>query len=365
GETLGRDATAYKKLMSPLAANSDKLYTDLLGTLRRAEHPLADAGLAFKAFNSAAGLAAGHFKESRARGFFAGLAAHSVLPLNRIPSAAIGLVMCLTAHSAGWPIPSGGAGSLTAALAKYFISLGGKIITGKKVETITDLPHTEAVFFDSPPGQALKIYGDRFPEGYRKALQNYRYGPGVFKIDWALSGTIPWKARECLQAGTVHLGGSLEEIAEAEQATWQGKAPLKPFVILAQPSLFDSSRTPPGKHTAWAYCHVPNWCANDMTGSIEAQIERFAPGFRDNILARRVSTPAILEKENPNLVGGDIVGGAQTLKQMFCRPACRMVPYETPVRGIYLCSASTPPGAGVHGMCGLHAAEAYLKRRRL
>ncbi|MBN1376596.1 MAG: NAD(P)/FAD-dependent oxidoreductase [Dehalococcoidia bacterium] len=365
GETLGGDAAAYKKLMYPLAADSDKLYIDLLGTMRRINHPLADTRLAFKAFNSAAGLASRHFKESRARGFFAGLAAHSVLPLNMIPSAAIGIIMCLTAHSTGWPIPSGGAGSLTAALAKYFIALGGKIVTGQKIEALTDLPHTEAVFFDTSPARMLKIYEDRFPAAYRKSLQNYRYGPGIFKLDWALSGPIPWKAQECLQAGTVHLGSSLEEIAEAELATWQGKAPLKPFVILAQPSLFDPSRTPTGKHIAWAYCHVPNGCNDDMTAHIESQVERFAPGFRDIILARRVSTPAILEKDNPNLVGGDIVGGAQTLRQTLCRPACRVIPYETPVKGVYLCSASTPPGAGVHGMCGFHAAAVYLKRRRL
>jgi len=320
--------------------------------------------LALKALRSARSLAECHFKGYRARGFFAGLSAHSVLPLNRVPSAAIGLVMCVTGHTAGWPIPSGGAGSISGVMAQYLISLGGKVVTGRNVEVLSDLPHAKAVFYDTSPRQVLSIYGDHLPGGYRKALRNYRYGPGIFKMDWALSGQVPWKGEKCRQAGTVHLGGTFEEIAAAEMAAWQGKISDRPFVILAQPSLFDPSRAPAGKHTAWAYCHVPNGCDYDMTQYIESQVERFAPGFKDTILSRSSFSPARLEAENPNLVGGDIVGGAQTLRQLLCRPACLIAPYSVPIKGVYLCSASTPPGAGVHGMCGFHAARAFLKKMR-
>ena len=244
GTTLGADSVPYKRLMKPLVSSWDELRHDLLGTMRFPAHPVADSRLALKALRSAQGLANSHFRGSRARGFFAGLAAHSVLPLNKIPSAAIGLVMCITGHSTGWPIPSGGAGSISEALGQYLISLGGKVVTGHKVKAISDLPGTRAVFYDTSPRLILDIYSDQLPRGYRKALQGYRYGPGIFKMDWALSGPIPWKAKECCQAGTVHLGGSHPEIAEAELAAWQGKVPASPFVILAQPTLFDPSRCP-------------------------------------------------------------------------------------------------------------------------
>jgi phytoene dehydrogenase-like protein len=362
-QTLEQDAGPYERLMKPLAGNWDKLCHDVLGSFRAISHPAADARLAVKALHSAQGLTNSHFKGSKARGFFAGLAAHSVLPLNQVPSAAFGLVMCMTGHAIGWPIPRGGAGSISKALERYLVSLGGQVVTGRVVKTLADLPYSNAVFFDTSPLQVLEIYGDRLPGKYKIALHEYRYGPGIVKMDWALSDPIPWKARECCQAGTVHLGGTYAEIAEAELSAWQGKPNTRPFVILSQPSLFDPSRSPSGKHTAWAYCHVPNGCNHDMAQCIESQVERFAPGFRDTILSRCVSAPAVLEKGNPNLVGGDITGGAQTLKQLICRPLCQLVPYSTPLKGVYLCSASTPPGAGVHGMCGFHSARAYLNSK--
>ncbi|MHB8084969.1 MAG: phytoene desaturase family protein [Dehalococcoidia bacterium] len=359
--TLADDAQAYIKLVQPLLDRFDVLSEYLLGTMRCVKNPLSVAGFGLKALRSAENLSMGHFKSALARGFFAGMAAHSVLPLNKAPSAAFGLILCITGHAAGWPIPVGGAGSISSALAGYFASLGGTLVTGQKVRSLTDLPDARAIFFDTAPGQLLKLYDQRLPAGYKKSMQNYRYGPGVFKVDWALSGPIPWTAKDCCTAGAVHIGGTFAEIADAELSAWQGKIPARPFVILAQPSLFDSSRAPAGQHTAWAYCHVPNGCSQDMTASIESQVERFAPGFKSLILQRHSSPPADLEADNPNLVGGDIVGGAQTLKQIFCRPTCRLIPYSTPIQHVYLCSASTPPGAGVHGMCGFHAASAYLK----
>ncbi|MGA9048917.1 MAG: NAD(P)/FAD-dependent oxidoreductase [Dehalococcoidia bacterium] len=363
--TLSDDAHAYIQLVQPLLDRFDALGEYLLGTMRSAKNPWFLANFGLKALHSAENLSMGHFKGALARGFFAGMAAHSILPLNQSPSAAFGLILCTTGHAVGWPIPVGGAGSISSALSGYFASLGGTLVTGHKINSLTDLPDAKAVFFDTGPGQLLKLYDQRLPAGYKKSLQNYRYGPGIFKVDWALSGPIPWAAKDCCSAGTLHLGGTLAEIAEAELLVWQGKTPPKPFVILAQPSLFDSSRAPAGQHTAWAYCHVPNDCSYDMAAPIEAQIERFAPGFKSLILRRRSSAPADLEADNPNLVGGDITGGAQTLKQILCRPTCRLIPYSTPIRNVYLCSASTPPGAGVHGMCGSHAARAYLKTLRM
>ncbi|MGA2367794.1 MAG: NAD(P)/FAD-dependent oxidoreductase [Dehalococcoidia bacterium] len=363
--TMAGDAEAYIKLVQPLLDQFDVLKEYLLGTMRFPKNPLLLASFGLKALRSAENLSMSRFKGVLARGFFAGLAAHSVLPLNKTPSAAFGLVLCIIGHAGGWPIPVGGAGSITSALSDYFASLGGTLVTGHKVSSLSDLPDARALFFDTAPRELLRIYDQRLPGAYKKSLQNYRYGPGVFKVDWALSGPIPWKAKDCYQAGAVHIGGTFAEIAEAELSAWQGKIHPRPFVILAQPSLFDSSRAPAGQHTAWAYCHVPNGSTHDMTASIEFQIERFAPGFKGLILQRHPSTTADLEAGNPNLVGGDIVGGAQTLRQIFCRPTCRLMPYTTPLPDIYLCSASTPPGAGVHGMCGFHAASAYLKRLRI
>ena len=361
--TLGRDSSRYSDLFTPLLEDWDSLLPELLGTMRMPRHPLALARFALKALQPATALAEGRFQGERARGLIAGLCAHSILPLDQTPGAAFGLALGLAGHAVGWPIPAGGAGSITRALAAYFKSNGGVITTGKYIQTADDLPSGSAVFWDVTPAQLLRIPGLNLPAGYRRSLQGYRYGPGAFKVDWALRRPIPWKAAECRLAGTVHLGGTLEEIAVSEKIVRRNKVRQKPFVLLAQPSLFDSSRAPGGNHTAWAYCHVPNGYSGDMTDPIEAQVERFAPGFRRVILARRSTGPAELERDNPNLVGGDISGGAQSLRQLFARPALRLDPYRIPAGNMYICSSSTPPGAGVHGMCGLHAAQSYLGHR--
>jgi len=362
-ETLGRDSRSYSDLFTPLLEDWDSLLPELLGTMRMPRRPLALARFALKALQPAARLAKGRFQGERARAFIAGLCAHSILPLDQTPGAAFGLALGLAGHAVGWPIPAGGAGSITGALANYFKSKGGVITTGKYIETAQDIPAGRAVFWDVTPAQLLRINGLKLPAGYRRSLQGYRYGPGAFKVDWALSQPIPWKSRACKLAGTVHLGGTLQEIALAENFAWGNGTPQKPFVLLAQPSLFDNSRAPAGKHTAWAYCHVPNGYQGDMTDPIEAQVERFAPGFREVILARRSTGPDALERDNPNLVGGDISGGAQSLRQLFARPALRLNPYSIPDANMYICSSSTPPGAGVHGMCGFHAAQSYLEHR--
>jgi phytoene dehydrogenase-like protein len=289
------------------------------------------------------------------------MAAHSMLPLEQPVSAAIALVLGTVGHLIGWPFPKGGSQALVDALAALVRALGGEIITGAEVTSLRELPASRAVLFDVTPRQVVRIAGDALPQGYRTRLGRYRYGPGVFKVDYALDGPIPWKDAGCARAGTVHVGGTLEEIAASEHGVARGIVPERPFVLLAQQSLFDPTRAPEGKHTAWAYCHVPTGCEVAMTARIEAQIERFAPGFRDLVLARSVLTPARLQELNPNYVGGDINGGAQDLRQMFTRPAARIVPYSTPARGLYICSSSTPPGGGVHGMCGYHAARAALR----
>jgi phytoene dehydrogenase-like protein len=316
------------------------------------------AAFGLRALQSARGLARRLFSGKRARGTFAGIAAHGMLPLDLSPSAAFGLVLGTLAHVAGWVIPRGGAQRLTDALAAHFRSLGGEIVTGAPIRRLGDLPRTHLVLCDVSPRALLRIAGDRLPAWYRHKLAAYRYGPGAFKIDWALDGPIPWRAATCALAPTVHLGGTLDEIAASERDVWAGRPPDRPYVLLVQPSLFDASRAPAGRHTVWAYCHVPNGSTFDMTLRIEAQIERFAPGFRDRVLARSVMTPADLERSNANLVGGDIGSGATTLMQLFARPTWRW--HATPARGLYLCSAATPPGVGVHGMCGLLAAERAL-----
>jgi len=362
GETLGPDANAYRQLMAPLVARWDQLAVDLLGPLPLPpRHPLILARFGLRAIRSARGLANSQFQGERARALFAGMAAHSMLPLEQGLSAAFGLTLGIAGHAVGWPFPHGGSQRIADALASYLRSLGGEIVTGWGVESIDELPPARATLFDVTPRQLLHIAGHRLPRGYRRRLARYRYGPGVFKIDWALDGPIPWKAEACQRAGTVHLGGTLEEIAASERAVWRGEHPEKPFVLLAQHSLFDPTRAPAGKHTAWGYCHVPPSSTFDMTGRIEAQIERFAPGFCDRILARHTMSPARLEQYNPNYIGGDINGGVQDLWQHFTRPAPRLVPYRTPARGLYICSSSTPPGGGVHGMCGYHAARVVLR----
>jgi len=360
-DALGTDADTYRRLMGPLADAAAHLFADLLGPLRFPRHLWAALRFGLQAVRSASGLAARWFKTERARALFAGLAGHAVLPLERAPSAAVGLMLGLAGHAVGWPLPRGGSQRISEALAAYLRSLGGEILAGCRVFSVDELPRGRAIFLDVTPRQVLQIAGHRLPGRYRRQLGRYRYGPGVFKLDWALDGPIPWKAADCARAGTVHLGGTLAEIAASERATWRGIPPERPYVLLAQQSLFDPSRAPTGKHTAWAYCHVPHGSIFDMTSRIEAQLERFAPGFRDRVLAKHAMAPADLQRRNANCIGGDINGGVQDFWQLFARPALRLVPYTTPARGLYLCSSSTPPGGGVHGMCGFCAAQAALR----
>lgn len=359
-EQLGADARAYQKLLSPLVKNWDILAPALLGPLKFPRHPFAMGRFGLHAIRSVSGLAKAHFKEDRARAFLAGVAAHSCLSLDDSATAAFGLVLLTLGHTVGWPIPRGGAQKISDALAAYLRSLGGEIVTGVRVESIESLPASRCVLFDVTPRQLLQIAGKSFPTGFSNKLRKYRYGPAAFKMDWALDGPVPWRASECAQAATVHLGGSLAEIEASESAVWEGKCTDRPYVLVAQSSLFDPSRAPEGKHTLWAYCHVPNGSDIDMSERIEDQIERFAPGFRSRIIGRSVLTPAQLESRNANLVGGDINGGAQTLAQMFTRPTIHT--YSTPLDNVYICSSSTPPGGGVHGMCGYHAARVALKK---
>jgi phytoene dehydrogenase-like protein len=359
---LGRDGAAYRKLMDPLARDAAKLIPELLGPMRLPRHPRMLAGFGLKAVRSAAGLTKSSFEEDRARSLFAGLAAHSMMPLERRPTAAFGLMLGVLGHTAGWPVARGGSQAIADSLASYLRSLGGEILLGRRVESMRDLPPARVVLFDVTPRQLLRIAGDHLPDRYRRRLARYRYGPGVFKMDWALEGPVPWKAEECGRAGTVHLGGTFAEIAASEAAVGSGQLPDNPYVLVAQQSLFDPSRSPEGRETLWAYCHVPSGSTFDMTERIEGQIERFAPGFRDLVLGRSAMPPAEVERHNANYVGGDINGGLQDLRQLFARPAFRLNPYSTPNREVFICSSSTPPGGGVHGMCGYFAARAALRQ---
>ena len=360
-QTLNADGLAYKQLIEPLVANWDKIEEDILGPLHFPKHPLAMARFGLLAFRSAKNFVSSFFTEKQARGMFIGLAAHSILPLDKTITAAFALVLGILGHKSGWPIVSGGSERLADALASHFLSLGGKTFTHAPIKHMDDLPSAKVYFFDVTPNQLVQIAGNRFPAGYVAKLKKYRYGPGVFKMDWALSQPIPWKAKECLRAATVHIGGTEEEIEYSEAEVWKGNISDKPFVLMAQPSLFDSTRAPPGQHTAWGYCHVPNGSRVDMTDLIENQIERYAPGFRDCILAKSTKNTLELEHYNANYMGGDINGGVQDIWQFFTRPVARLVPYSTPAEDIFICSSSTPPGGGVHGMCGYHAAKAALK----
>lgn len=360
GQWLGEDALAYKKLMQPLLDSWPDIFSDILGPLRFPSHPFAMARFACHAVRSAMSLTSKHFKGRLAKGLFAGLAAHSVMPLDRSLTAGFGLILGALGHTVGWPMARGGSQGIANALAAYFRALGGTLITGMNIQRLEQLPPARAILFDLSPRQLLTIVGDRFPSGYREKLEKYRYGPGVFKIDWALSHPIPWIAKECLRAGTVHLGGREEEIARSEREVWSGQHPERSYIIIAQQSLFDMARVPANKQSAWAYCHVPNGSNFDMTDRIESQIERYAPGFKDCILARCTKTAREMENYNPNYIGGDITGGVEDLRQLFTRPAGWWKPYATPIQGIYLCSSSTPPGGGVHGMCGYHAAQSVL-----
>ena len=364
GETLGIDAKAYRRLMTPLVEHWHVLGETLLGPLRGQmfAHPFLMASFGLKAIQPARSFAERSFKGERARAIFAGMAAHSLLALEQPLSAAFGIMLGTIGHAVGWPLPRGGSQSIVDALAAYLRSLGGEIVTGVEIKSIKDLPPAEAVLFNITPRQLLRIAGNQLPEGYKRGLQRFRYGPGVFKIDYALDGPVPWKASACLRAGTVHLGGTLAEVALSEQQVANGQPPEKPYVLIAQQSLFDETRAPEGKHTLWAYCHVPNGCTVDMTERIESQIERFAPGFRDRILAKHVMNPLAMEHYNANYIGGDINGGLANLTQFFTRPTLRLSPYTTPNTRIYICSSSTPPSGGVHGMCGYYAAQAALRR---
>jgi phytoene dehydrogenase-like protein len=357
---LGRDGAAYRRLIEPLAEHWQEILGDLLGPLSVPSHPVAFARFGAGAILPAALLARAWFRGQRARALFAGLASHSIMPLGKPVTAAYGLMLGLLAHGVGWPMPAGGSQAIADALASYLRSLGGEIKTGWWVRSLDELPPANAYLFDITPRDLLRIAGDALPAGYRRTLSRYRYGPGVFKLDYALDGPIPWRNPAVGRGGTVHVGGTLDEIAASEQDAWQGRHSPRPFALVVQPSLFDPSRAPAGKHTVWAYCHVPNGSTVDMTGAIEGQIERFAPGFRDLILARHAMNAAQVEQYNPNYVGGDINSGVQDLFQHFTRPAVRISPYTTPNPRIFLCSSATPPGGGVHGMCGAWAAQAAL-----
>jgi phytoene dehydrogenase-like protein len=358
-QALGVDAGAYRRLIKPVADHWEAVAEDSLGPFSFPRHPLIMARFGLNALQSAASVSK-RFSTTAARGLWAGMSAHSIQPLTNMASAAIGIVLSAVGHRHGWPIPKGGSQAIGNALAQYFISLGGKIQTGVHVSSLSQLPSHHAVVFDLTPKQLLTIAGDQFSPYYKRQLSRYRYGPGVFKVDWALSGPIPFTAPECRQAATVHLGGTFEEIALSEQRAYDGQHNAAPFVLLTQQSLFDE-RAPAGKHTAWAYCHVPNGSEVDMTTIIEKQIARFAPGFRDLILAKHTMNAQQMEAYNPNYVGGDINGGIIDIRQLYTRPALRMSPYRTSAKGIYICSSATPPGGGVHGMCGYHAANTVLR----
>jgi phytoene dehydrogenase-like protein len=359
--TLGEDEKAYTELMQPLARIWPTLAPTLLGPLRIPSNPLHMARFGMYGILPSTLLAKWKFSGKLAKGLFAGMAAHAILPLSYTATSALGLVLMLMGHIKGWPLPKGGSQQIANALASYFTSIGGKIVTGFPVSRLEQLPSAHAVLFDISPRQLLQIAGHKFSGHYTRQLQRFRYGMGVFKVDFALDGPVPFTATSCLQAGTVHLGSTLEEIAAGEQAIFDGKHPEKPYVLLAQQSLFDATRAPQDKHTLWAYCHVPNGSTRDMTSIIENQIERFAPGFKDRIIGKHVMNTADFEAYNSNYIGGDINGGRQDITQLFTRPALKLSPYRTSARGLYICSSSTPPGGGVHGMCGYHAARRALK----
>jgi phytoene dehydrogenase-like protein len=354
----GEDGAAYRTLVGNVVDSWPRLERSILGPLQWPSHPLTLARFGLSAIRSADRVVRA-FPTERGRAVFGGIAAHGMLPLEDRPTAAFGLFLAATAHLAGWVFPRGGSQRIADALASHFTSLGGEIVTSSPVRSIDDLPAAKAILCDLSPQPLLKIAGHRFPARYRRRLERYRYGMGVFKIDWALDGPIPWRDARCAEAATVHIGGTFAEIARSERDGWQGRVTERPFVLLVQPTLFDSTRAPAGRHTAWAYCHVPRGCDANMVAPIEGQIERFAPGFRDRILARSTMGPADIERHNANLVGGDIGAGVTDVRQLFTRPTWQT--YSTPVKGLYLCSASTPPGVGVHGMCGYYAAQRALR----
>lgn len=358
---LGEDEKKYKSIVSPIVENWEALTNDFLGPLSIPRHPFKLASFGMKGLQPAT-LYQRHFKTERAKALFAGMVAHSILPLSSMATTAIGLVFYGAAHSDGWPIAKGGSQSIAYAMAAYFESLGGEIETGNPIKHINQLPSSRAILFDLTPAQVNEIVGDRFPDSYKKRLSKFEYGSGVFKIDYVLSEPVPWADENCSKAGTVHLGGTFQEIADSEKQMDNGHHPENPFVLVAQQSLFDGSRATDGKQTLWAYCHVPNGSTVDMTENIENQIERFAPGFRQTIIEKRTMNTRDFHDYNMNYIGGDINGGRQDITQLFSRPVSIYQPYNTPAEGIYFCSSSTPPGGGVHGMCGYHAATLALKK---
>jgi len=358
---LADDGGAWRDLFGPLTAHGDSLLDALLAPPIPPRHPFLMARFGLHGVRSARDLARTSFRRREARALLAGLAAHAVIPLEAPGSASFALVLGMLGHTRGWPFPKGGSQAIADALGRRLTANGGRIVTGRRVESSEDVAGADAVLFDITPRQLVTIAGERLPASYRRRLEKFRYGPAAYKIDWALRGPIPWRAAACGRAATIHVGGTLEEIAASEHDAYHGRVNDRPFVLLTQPSRFDDTRAPAGGQTAWAYCHVPHGSTEDMTERIERQVERFAPGFREMILARHVMTPMDLEAYNANYVGGDIVGGSNDLRQLLARPVLSLNPYATPIPGWYLCSASTPPGGGVHGMCGFHAAEAALR----
>jgi phytoene dehydrogenase-like protein len=360
-ESLGIDGRNYRRLMQPVVNNWEDLLAEILQPLHFPRHPLNMAKFGLLARYSINQIVNKYFVDTRGQTLFCGIAAHSTLPSNRTGGAAFGLLLAAAGHTVGWPVAKGGSKRISEALNGLLVSAGGKVQRGLEVRSLDDLPAGKARLFDLTPQQLANIAGERLPAKYTHRLRSYRYGPGIFKIDWALDGPIPWKAPGCLRSATVHIGGSFQEISEAENMVWKGKHPEIPFVILAQPSLFDQSRAPVGKQTAWAYCHVPNGSNQDMTDKIEKQVERFAPGFKDRILKRASMNTVDIESYNPNYVGGDISGGAPNPISRLLKPLGSWKPYSTPLKGVYLCSSSMPPGPGVHGMCGYYAARLALQ----
>jgi phytoene dehydrogenase-like protein len=363
-KTMGPDALAYEKLVNALHINWDTLCESLLQPQKMLFHPFSMANFGLRALMSAKLFAQTTFKGELARGAFAGVAAHSTLPLSAATSAAFGLVLGVTSHPVGWPMPKGGAQKLSDALASYFTASGGEILLDAPVSSLDQLPPSKLVIADVTPWQLVSMAGSRLPGGYKKQLESYKYGPAVFKIDYALDAPIPWQAQGVDRAATVHLGGTIEEIDQSESGVWRGQHSERPYVLLAQHCLFDTTRAPEGKHTLWAYCHVPNGSTQDMSAQIENQIERFAPGFKKTIIAKSSISARGMEEHNANYIGGDINGGALIPSQLFTRPVFRLIPYSTPVEGLYLCSASTPPGGGVHGMGGYYAAHSAFRNWR-
>jgi len=361
-QSLGVDGDAWQQLIQPLLDDVEPLFDGLLGPLRWPRHPIALARFGLSGLRSVTGLSKANISGRHAPGLLGGIAAHSMLALDQPPTAAFALMLGLAGHAVGWPFARGGSQAIPDALAAHLRALGGEIVTGWPVRALRELPASRAVLFDTSARGMVEIAGEALPPGYRRQISRFRRAPGVFKIDYALSEPVPWTNHECRRAGTLHLGGTLDELAASEQAVTSGKHPERPFIIAAQQSLFDPTRAPAGQHTFWAYCHVPNGSTVDMTEAIEAQIERYAPGFRDTVVARCTHNSQQIEDYNPNYIGGDINGGLQDLRQLFMRPAPRLDPYSTPNPRLFLCSSSTPPGGGVHGLCGWFAAQSALRR---